>query len=130
MMGDCMLTLDPDVVARETEAAAAVLAPHVHRTPVISSKTLSQQAGGSLLLKLENLQLTGSFKVRGALYRLLKMRPEERARGIVAASAGNHAQGVALAARLSGVAATIVMPTDTPVAKVAGTESYGARIVA
>lgn len=124
-----MPTLVPADVARDVEAAAEAIAPHIHDTPVIASKTFSRRLHGTLLLKLENLQLTGSFKVRGALCRMGRLSAGERARGVVTASAGNHAQGVALAAHLLGVRATVVMPESTPVAKVAATESYGARIV-
>ncbi|MER3406155.1 MAG: threonine ammonia-lyase, partial [Chloroflexota bacterium] len=97
--------------------AAAILAPYVHRTPLLRSDALSNATGYDVWLKAENLQRTGSFKVRGALARVSQLAPEERQRGILAASAGNHAQGVAFAARQYGVACTIVMPENAPLTK-------------
>src|SRR5439155_17547632 len=91
--------------------------------------TFSESSGLEVYLKLENLQRTGSFKVRGALNKVLTLPKEQLARGLVAASAGNHAQGVALAAKLAGSQATIVMPLATPIIKVQRTESYGAEVV-
>ena len=85
--------------------------------------------GADVVLKCENLQRTGSFKIRGAYHRLSLLTPEERARGVAAASAGNHAQGVALAARLLGIAATIFMAENASIAKIKATEGYGARVV-
>ncbi|MBK7876948.1 MAG: threonine ammonia-lyase [Planctomycetes bacterium] len=110
-------------------AAADVIAPHARRTPNVYSYTFSEGAHCDVWLKLENLQRTGSFKLRGALNKVHALDAEERARGLIAASAGNHAQGVALAARLSGAAATIVMPRATPINKVQRTENYGATVV-
>src|SRR5438105_8999794 len=94
-------------------AAAERLAPYVRRTPTVYSHTFSESSGLEVYLKLENLQRTGSFKVRGALNKVLTLPKEQLARGLVAASAGNHAQGVALAAKLAGSQATIVMPLAT-----------------
>lgn len=109
--------------------AAALIQGHVIRTPTVISTALSEMSGAEVVLKLENFQHTGSFKVRGALVRLLGLDPAARAAGVVAASAGNHAQGVAFHARDLGVPATIVMPRNTPFTKVARTEALGARVV-
>ncbi len=111
------------------QAAADVIGAHVRRTPTVYSHTFSEGAGCEVWLKLENLQRTGSFKLRGALNKLHHLDASQRARGLVAASAGNHAQGVALAARLCGASATIVMPRATPINKIQRTESYGAEVV-
>jgi len=113
----------------DVHAAARALEPHIRRTPCVLSHTFSERAGAEVWLKLENLQRTGSFKLRGALNKLHALSAAERARGLLAASAGNHAQGVALAARLLGASATIVMPRGTPINKVQRTEGYGARVV-
>ena len=98
------------------------------RTPVFASRHLSARSGADVHLKAENLQRTGSFKIRGAYNRISALSADERARGVVTASAGNHAQGVALAARLVGVPATICMPADASIAKVEATRGYGAAI--
>jgi threonine dehydratase len=98
-------------------------------TPVYSSETLSRRSGRPVVLKAENLQRTGSFKIRGAVNKLAHLTDAERAAGVVAGSAGNHGQAVALAAREAGVAATIFMPQDAPMAKVDATRSYGAEVV-
>ncbi|WP_282836878.1 threonine ammonia-lyase [Microbacterium flavum] len=113
----------------EFEDAAAVLRDVVVRTPFDISEHLSDVLGAPVHLKLENLQRTGSFKIRGATYRLSRLTAEERARGVVAASAGNHAQGVALAAQKLGIAATIFMPLGVPVPKLLATRGYGAEVV-
>jgi threonine dehydratase len=110
-------------------AARARIAAHVRDTPTVLSYTLSESTGAEVYLKLENLQRTGAFKIRGALNKLLLMPAAERERGVLAASAGNHAQGVALAARICDVAATIVMPEGTPLVKVQRTEGYGAEVI-
>ncbi|WP_421722981.1 threonine ammonia-lyase [Bauldia sp.] len=99
------------------------------RTPLIESAVLNARVGGRVLLKCENLQRTGSFKFRGAYNALASLSEEERKRGVVAVSSGNHAQGVAEAARLLGIQATIVMPSDAPTAKRGNTERSGARVV-
>jgi len=101
----------------------------IRRTPVEGSEHLSVLAGRPILLKAEHLQRTGSFKIRGAYHRIARLDPAERAAGVVAASAGNHAQGVALAASLLGVPATIYMPATAPFPKVAATRGYGAEVV-
>jgi threonine dehydratase len=100
-----------------------------NRTPVVTSRTLDQLAGAKVFLKCENLQRGGAFKFRGAYNRLVCLSQEERAQGVVAFSSGNHAQGVALAARELGIPATVVMPTDAPPLKVEATAQYGASIV-
>ncbi len=109
--------------------AAEAISPYVRRTPVVYSHSLSEAAGTDVLLKLESLQRTGSFKIRGAIRKVLSLSPDERAAGLVAASAGNHAQGVALAARQCGAKATIVMPVRTPIVKVMRTREYGATVI-
>ncbi|MBA8815825.1 threonine dehydratase [Microbacterium halimionae] len=111
------------------EDAAATLRGIITRTPLDESLHLSEVLGVPVHLKLENLQRTGSFKIRGATYRLSRLTEEERARGVVAASAGNHAQGVALAAQRLGIAATIFMPLGVPVPKLLATRGYGAEVI-
>ena len=113
---------------RDVEAARDLLAPVVERTPMAHSRWLSQRVGTDVHLKCENLQRTGSFKIRGAYVRIAGLSDAERARGVVAASAGNHAQGVALAAQLLGTRATIFMPDGAALPKVAATRGYGAHI--
>lgn len=113
----------------DVEAAAAALAPYQVETPLIENADLNALVGARVLLKLETLQRTGSFKFRGACNRISRMSPEERARGVVAFSSGNHAQGVAAAAALFSVPALIVMPKDAPKAKLEGTRARGAEIV-
>src|SRR6187455_1994121 len=97
-------------------------------TAMEDSRWLSAVVGGPVLLKCENLQRTGSFKIRGAYVRMLRLTEEERARGVVAASAGNHAQGVALAAQLLGIKATVFMPEGAPIPKENATRGYGAEV--
>ncbi|HEY5360520.1 MAG TPA: threonine ammonia-lyase [Streptosporangiaceae bacterium] len=109
--------------------AAAVLSGAIRQTLLVQSRALSELVGGPVYLKCENLQRTGSFKVRGAYVRIARLTPAERARGVVAASAGNHAQGVALAAAELGARATVVMPAGAPLPKIAATRSYGAHVV-
>lgn len=123
-----METADPGL--REIQAARAAIAPHVVRTPLARVPELGRRLGcDDLRLKLENLQVTGSFKIRGALNCLMRMTLEERARGVVAVSAGNHAQGVAHAASLLGARATVVMPENASPFKVERTKRYGARVI-
>jgi len=100
----------------------------VRTTPVENSRVLAARVGGPAYLKCENLQRSGSFKIRGAYVRIARLSPSERAAGVVAASAGNHAQGVALAARLLGSTATIFMPANAPLPKVEATRAYGAQV--
>src|SRR5438105_2198609 len=112
----------------EIEQARERLAGVARVTPVFPSETLSRLAGRPVRLKAENLQRTGSFKIRGAYTKLASLEPERRAAGVVAASAGNHGQAVAWAARRLGAPARIFMPQDSPMAKVDATRSYGAEI--
>jgi threonine dehydratase len=109
--------------------ARSVLRGVLNETRLIHSPYLSQGCGNQVYLKPENMQVTGAYKIRGAYYKISAMSPEEKSRGLVTASAGNHAQGVAYAARASGVAATIVMPTTTPLMKVNNTKDYGAQVI-
>ena len=110
-------------------AAAERLQGIVHRTPVITSRTLNERCGCEVFLKCENFQRVGAFKFRGAYHALSRLSPEERASGVITHSSGNHAQGVALAAKLLGISAVIVMPEDAPPVKRQATEGYGATIV-
>ena len=113
----------------DVKAAARRIAPYAVRTPLVESPPLNALTGGRVFLKLESLQRTGSFKFRGACNRILMIPEAERAKGVVAFSSGNHAQGVAAAAQLFGIPALIVMPADAPRAKIDGTRAYGAEIV-
>jgi len=113
----------------DVQAAARRIAPYAVRTPLVESPVLSARTGGRVFLKLESLQRTGSFKFRGACNRILMIPEAQRAKGVVAFSSGNHAQGVAAAAELFGIPALIVMPKDAPRAKIEGTRSYGAEVV-
>src|SRR5438309_65254 len=110
-------------------AAARRLRDRIHRTPTIASQSFDDASGYRVFLKCENLQRAGSFKIRGALNKLRSLPDADRARGVVAYSSGNHAQGVALAARMVGSSAIICMPTDAPALKVGATRRYGAEIV-
>ena len=118
-----MITLD------DVRAAAGRLRDRIHRTPVVTCRSFDEASGFSVFFKCENLQRAGSFKIRGALNKLLTLSDGERARGVVAFSSGNHAQGVALAARMVGTSAVIAMPTDAPRLKLAATRGYGADVV-
>jgi threonine dehydratase len=109
--------------------AAERLRGVAHRTPVATSRTLDERLGARLFLKCENLQRMGAFKFRGAYNAVAQLGPDERARGVLAYSSGNHAQAIALACRLLGARATIVMPDNAPAAKRQATEGYGARVV-
>ena len=120
---------EPGVTLSDVEDAAKVLKGVVHRTPIEKSRTLSELAVADLYLKLENTQRTGSFKLRGAYYKIWSLGDSERKRGVVAASAGNHAQGVAQAATLLDTSSTIVMPISASPAKVDATKGYGAHVV-
>ncbi len=117
------------VTFADVQGAAERLRGVAHRTPVVTSSTLDARTGAHVFLKAENLQRIGAFKFRGAYNAISQLDPEQKRRGVVAFSSGNHAQGVALAAKLLGVPATIVMPTDAPAAKAAATRGYGAEIV-
>src|SRR6188474_3297177 len=116
------------VTYADVEAAAARLEGVAHRTPVATSSLFDARAGCRAYFKCENLQRMGAFKFRGAYNALSLLGPEERRRGVVAFSSGNHAQAVALAGRLLGIPTTIVMPADAPAVKVAATRGYGAEI--
>lgn len=117
------------VTLEDVEAAGRLLRGIVRRTPVVHSRALSDRLGGPVHLKCENLQRAGSFKIRGAYTRMSRLSDEEKARGVVAASAGNHAQGVALAARLLGLPARVYMPLGAPLPKLDATRGYGAEVV-
>ena len=114
---------------KDFEAAADRLKNVIHNIPLSTSATFSAMTGAELYLKTENLQVTGSFKVRGAYYKISQLSKEESDKGVIACSAGNHAQGVAFAASSVGVKSTIVMPRSTPIAKVSATQGYGADVV-
>ena len=105
------------------------IGPRIHRTPVITSRQFNEVAGKEVFFKCENLQRAGAFKIRGATNKIRSLTPEEKERGIVAFSSGNHAQAVALAGREAGVRVLVAMPEDAPAAKVAGTRGYGAEVV-
>lgn len=113
----------------DVEAAAARIDGIAHRTPVQTSRTLNELVGGEVFVKCENFQRMGAFKFRGAFNALSKFSAEQRKAGVVAFSSGNHAQGIALSAKILGMPATIVMPHDAPAAKVAATKGYGANVV-
>lgn len=113
----------------DVQEAKRRLKGRVHRTPILTSQTTDERTGFHVHFKCENLQRAGSFKIRGATNKLLTLTAEERRRGVVAFSSGNHAQGVALASKLLDVPATIVMPTDAPAIKVAATRGYGAEVI-
>ncbi len=119
------LTLTRD----DFERARRNVAPHVHRTPVLGSRTLSELTGFHVRLKAELFQKGGSYKVRGPLNKIARLSEEERARGVICSSAGNHSQGVAIAARQYGVRAVVVMAENATPSKIAATEGYGARVV-
>src|SRR5690242_13483426 len=118
------------ITLQDIEEAHRRIGETVYRTPCPQSEHFTRQTGCSALFsKLENLQRTGSFKERGALNKMLTLTQDERSRGVIAASAGNHAQGVAYHAGRLGIDATIVMPERTPLIKVTSTRSYGAKVV-
>ncbi|MBU9220590.1 threo-3-hydroxy-L-aspartate ammonia-lyase [Burkholderia multivorans] len=113
----------------DVAAAAARIAGHAHRTPVMTSRTVDDALGAQVFFKCENLQRMGAFKFRGAFNALSRFDAEQRRRGVVAFSSGNHAQAIALSARMLGIPATIVMPQDAPAAKIAATRGYGGIVV-
>ena len=117
------------ITLADVQAAAERIAGRVLRTPTIPNHAISRATGADVVLKLDNLQITGAFKERGAANRLAQLSAAERTNGVIAMSAGNHAQAVARHAQLLGIAATIVMPKFTPATKVTRTESWGARVV-
>jgi threonine dehydratase len=118
----------PTVEAADVEAARQAIHPHVHRTPMLRSETLSRMSGCTVFLKAENLQKTGSFKARGGTNAVLGLSTEEKARGVIVVSAGNHGAGVAYGARIAGVRATVVMPDTAMLSKIAAVEGYGAEV--
>ncbi len=113
----------------DIEAAAQRLRGVAHRTPVLTSRTANERTGAQLFFKCENLQRTGAFKFRGAYHALAQLTPEQSKHGVLAFSSGNHAQAIALAARLLGMPAVIVMPQDAPPLKIEATKGYGAEVV-
>jgi len=113
----------------DVAAAHARIGAFAHRTPVMTSTTADERVGAKLFFKCENFQRMGAFKFRGAYNAIAQFTPEQRAKGVVAFSSGNHAQGIALSAKLLGVKAVILMPTDAPAIKVAATRGYGAEVV-
>lgn len=117
------------ISAHDVAAAATRIAEFVHETPIVTSRTLDERVGGQVFLKCENLQRVGAFKIRGAMNAVLQLTAEERKRGVVTHSSGNHAQALALAGRLAGVPVCVVMPNNAPLVKRDATEGYGARIV-
>ena len=119
------LTLD----RADFEAAYLNVAPYIHRTPMLTSRSLSEECGLDVRLKAELFQRGGSYKLRGPLNKIARLSEEERARGVICSSAGNHSQGVALAARQYGVRAVVVMAENATRSKIAATEGYGARVV-
>jgi threonine dehydratase len=121
--------MDLPVGIADIERARGVVGPVLHRTPLFTSRSLSERIGTGAYLKAENFQRTGSFKPRGAVYAVSKLSAEQRKRGIVTVSAGNAAQAIAFAARTAGVPVTVVMPKTAPQAKVDATRGYGAEIV-
>src|SRR6478672_10076944 len=120
---------NPPIGAADIEAAARVVAPFAVRTPLLSFPVLNERVGAKVFLKPEMLQRTGSFKFRGAFNKVFSIPQDKRAGGVVAFSSGNHAQGVAAAARILNMQATIVMPADAPRAKRERTRAYGAEVV-
>ena len=118
-----MLTLE------QFKAARSVLRGVIRDTSLIHSTALSKSTGHNVYLKPENMQVTGAYKIRGAYYKISTLSQEEKERGLITASAGNHAQGLAYAAQAAGVPATIVMPTTTPLVKVINTKDYGAQVI-
>src|SRR6202035_1126997 len=117
------------VTSVDIDAAARVLAPFAVRTPLLSSPALDERVGSRVFLKPEMLQRTGSFKFRGAFNRMSSIPQSARGGGVVAFSSGNHAQGVAAAAKILNMPATIVMPADSPLLKRERTKSFGAEVV-
>src|SRR5437764_7156482 len=120
---------NPPIGAADIEAAARVVAPFAVRTPLLSFPVLNELVGAKVFLKPEMLQRTGSFKFRGAFNKVASIPQDKRAGGVVAFSSGNHAQGVAAAAKILNMRATIVMPADAPLSKRERTKSYGAEVV-
>ena len=117
------------VTLQDVRRAQSAIAHLALKTPILPARSLGELAGCELLLKAENLQRAGSFKVRGAANKIAVLSPDQKALGVIAASAGNHAQGVALAAANLGIPCTIVMPTGASIPKVEATRGYGATVI-
>jgi threonine dehydratase len=124
-----MNAMNTEVTLSDIQAAAARIRGIAHRTPVLTSRTFDALAGASVFFKCENFQRGGAFKIRGASNFIYQIPRDQHQRGVVAFSSGNHAQAVAIAAASVGMAATIVMPTDAPKAKLAATREYGAKVI-
>lgn len=124
-----IIRLDMPITFEQIEAARERISGVVHRTPLIRDEKLSGRMNAEIYLKAENLQKAGSFKIRGAFNKIAQLNEDERRRGVVTASAGNHAQGVALAAKLNGIKATIVLPQFAPLTKVVATKALGADVI-
>ena len=118
-----------EVTLKNIQTAREVIKDEIYRTPLLPSKSLNNPGNNQVFLKLENMQRAGSFKVRGAFNKLAHLTDEEKSKGVIASSAGNHAQGVALAASTYGIESTIVMPVDAPTSKIIATEGYGANVI-
>lgn len=134
--GVTSVTTAPTVLTHQLPVSIAdiweahkILKPYLHHTPLAPSRTLHDITGADIYLKAENMQRSGSFKVRGASFKILRLTEKERKKGVIAASAGNHAQGVAIASAQAGISCTIVMPEGAPLAKVMATQGYGARVI-
>jgi len=121
--------LTTSVTIADIWQAYKFLKPIIHHTPLSPSHTLSQMTGADVYLKCEHMQRSGAFKVRGAGYKISRLSVEQARVGVIAASAGNHAQGVAIAASQNNIPCTIVMPENAPLAKVTATQGYGAKVV-
>jgi threonine dehydratase len=119
----------PAITFADVAAAHERIANAAHRTPILTSRTADERAGGELFFKCENFQRVGAFKFRGAYNALAQFTPEQRAAGVIAFSSGNHAQAIALSARLLGIKAVILMPQDAPAGKVDATRAYGAEVI-
>jgi threonine dehydratase len=117
------------VTYADVAAAAARIAGAAHRTPVLTSSTADEMSGAQIFFKPENLQRMGAFKFRGAYNAIARFSEEQRKRGVLAFSSGNHAQAIALSAKLAGIKAVIVMPSDAPALKLAATRGYGAEVI-
>lgn len=117
------------MILEDFKAARSVLSGVILGTPLVYSAAFSKATGNSIYIKPENMQITGAYKIRGAYYKISTLTQEEKDRGLITASAGNHAQGLAYAAQAAGVRATVVMPTTTPLVKVNNTKDYGAKVI-
>src|SRR4051794_7686071 len=113
----------------DVQAAAERIQGHAHRTPVLTSRRVDAEIGASVFFKCENFQRMGAFKFRGAFNALSKFTPEQKRAGVIAFSSGNHAQAIALSAKLLGIPAVILMPLDAPAAKLEATRGYGAEVI-